>query len=85
LFCFELSGGFEVSGVCAEPVCANACTAEGLPGRHRKAIAAEATRVERKNVIELNLSKETGVSKLPGRQIPVQLRGPASAVWLSLM
>jgi hypothetical protein len=27
--------------------------------------------VKRENVIELNLSMETGVSKLPGRQIPV--------------
>src|SRR3978361_2405507 len=40
---------------------------ELAPGRHRKAIAAEATRVKRMNVIELNLSTETGVSKLPGR------------------
>jgi hypothetical protein len=41
--------------------------------------------VKRENVIELNLSMETGVSKLPGRQMPVRLLGPASAVCPHLM
>src|SRR6202051_625169 len=74
LFCFELSGA-----VCVVPVCANACPADGAPGRHERAMAAEATVVKRKNVIELNLSTETGVSKLPGREMLVRLLGPASA------
>ena len=65
------------------PDCAKACgVVERAPGRHVSAIAAEATRVKRENVIELNLSTETGVSVLPGRQIPVRLLGPASAVCL---
>ena len=41
--------------------------------------------MKRENVIELNLSMETGVSKLPGRQMLVRLLGPASAVLFTLM